>query len=104
MWGTSDGWARSGGNATHACSPGWVIGRSSIILRTTPTVTRISDQKIKDLKCKAKRARHLSHTQRYEEDAPYRAACNMHGYPKWLMWSDGAWAPYDGSDNRVWRV
>ncbi len=71
--------------------------------RTESNVDALTDKKIKDLNRKAQRAHYASHTERHEVSEAYRNTCDMHGFPKWLMWADGTWAPMDGSDRRVRR-
>ena len=48
----------------------------------------------------AKRRTWLSHTDQYHTDPRYLASCLRNGYPEWLRWDDGSYAPEDGSDNR----
>ena len=60
----------------------------------------LSDHKIHELNRKSKRARYLSHTDRYEQDDVCRANCIQNHYLKWLQWVGRFWARRDGADDR----
>ena len=61
---------------------------------------RPTDHTIMVMNRGARRAKNLSHTDRWERDPQYVVNCQAHGYRKWLQWADGSWVPKDGSDNR----
>ncbi len=63
------------------------------------TRRQISAQKIRQLNASARRqGEFTSHTDRWQRDLEYRAACNSHNpvTPEWLQFPSGAWARLDG--------
>ena len=60
---------------------------------------QMTAKKIKELTASARRqGEYTSHTDRWQRDLKYRAACNSHNpvTPEWLQFPSGAWARLDG--------
>ena len=69
-----------------------------------PLQVLVTDKAIAKLNRRAKARGSLSHTDQVQQDAEYEASCAANGYPAWLRWADGTFAPVDGSDNRVYHL